>query len=69
MAQGAEAMVAKLYRKPSGGMLAGVCAGLSDLLGVDVTLIRVVFLVGTFVSLGTLFRLIYLALWFLLPVR
>jgi len=42
-------MVAKLYRKPSSGMLAGVCAGLSDHLGVDVTLIRVVFLVGTFV--------------------
>ena len=62
-------MVAKLYRKPSGGMLAGVCAGLSDHLEVDVTLVRVVFLVGTLFSLGTLIPLIYLALWFLLPVR
>jgi len=62
-------MVAKLYRKPSEAMISGVCAGLSDHLGVDVTLIRVCFLLGALFSFGTLIPMIYLALWFLLPVR
>lgn len=39
-----------LRRAAAGRMVAGVCAGLADYLGVDVTLVRVAFAVFTFVG-------------------
>jgi phage shock protein C len=39
-----------LRRAYNGRMLAGVCAGLSDYLGIDVTIVRVAFAVFTFVG-------------------
>lgn len=46
--------------------VAGVAAGLSDFLGIDVTLIRVLLVLGTFFTGGTLV-LIYGVLWIVLP--
>jgi phage shock protein C len=55
----------KLVRKVNGRMLAGVCAGLADYLGVDVTLIRVIFAVLTlFSGLGAI---AYVLAWALVP--
>lgn len=46
-------------------MLAGVCGGLADYFGVDVTLIRVVFVV--LAVMGGAGLVIYLAMWLLVP--
>lgn len=43
----------RLYRLYEGAMISGVCNGLAAYLGVDVTLIRLVVVVLTFVSFGT----------------
>ncbi|NTZ42829.1 PspC domain-containing protein [Altererythrobacter sp. SALINAS58] len=43
------------------GKLAGVCAGISDYFGVDVTLVRILFVVGTLIGFGSLL-LIYIAI-------
>ncbi|MDG6078673.1 PspC domain-containing protein [Erythrobacter litoralis] len=44
------------------GKLGGVCAGISDYFGLDVTMIRIVFVLGTLIGFGSLL-LIYLAIW------
>lgn len=44
----------RLYRDTENGKIAGVCAGLSDYFDVDVTLIRVLWLIALFVAGGGL---------------
>jgi phage shock protein C len=46
-------------------MLAGVCGGLADYFRVDVTLIRVIFIV--LAVMGGAGLVIYLAMWLLVP--
>jgi len=46
--------------------LFGVCGGLSEYTGIDASLIRVLFVLGTFLT-GSLIFLIYLILAFILP--
>jgi phage shock protein C len=55
----------KLERKINGRLLAGVCAGLGDYLGIDVTLIRVIFAVLTL--FGGLGVIAYVMAWALVP--
>ena len=55
----------KLYRSRTNRMLAGVSGGLAEYFNVDVTLIRVLFIVLT--VLGGAGPLIYLAMWILVP--
>lgn len=43
------------------GKLMGVCAGIADYFGVDVTLVRVGFVIGTLAGFGSLL-LVYLAI-------
>lgn len=57
----------KLYRDTEEGIVAGVCAGLSEYFKIDVTLIRVV--VGVLAIFYGTGLLIYLLLWFLLPTK
>jgi phage shock protein PspC (stress-responsive transcriptional regulator) len=54
-----------LRRAVGGRMLAGVCAGIADYLGIDVTLVRVAFVVFTF--LGGAGVPAYLACLLLIP--
>lgn len=56
-----------LYRHPSDRVLGGVCSGLADFTGLDVALIRILWLVAT-VATGGGGVLAYGALWLLLPV-
>lgn len=56
----------KLVRRTNDKMLGGVCAGLADYLGVDVTMVRLVVAVATILGLGSLV-LVYLIAWILLP--
>ena len=55
----------KLFRDPDGKRLAGVCSGLALFLGVDVTLIRVIFLVAFICGSAGLW--IYLVIWIAAP--
>ena len=48
--------------------LGGVCSGLADYLGLDVTLVRLLTVIGTVLGLGTLV-LVYLVAWVLVPAR
>ncbi len=57
----------KLYRNENEAVLGGVCDGLADYFEVDVTLVRVIFLVlGLFGGSGIL---IYLILWLVVPKK
>lgn len=63
-----EIITKKLYRLPSSGKIAGVCSGLADFLDIDVTLLRVVFVVLAFASSG-FWVLVYLILAIVMPVN
>jgi phage shock protein C len=56
-----------LRRLPKQGQIAGVCAGLADYLELDVTLMRVLFVILAFVTGGT-FIILYIILAIILPV-
>lgn len=60
-----EKPVRKLFRDPDGKRIAGVCSGIALFLGVDVTLIRVIFLVA-FIC-GSAGFWIYLVIWIAAP--
>jgi phage shock protein C len=54
----------RLIRPRSGRMLAGVCSGIAEYTGIDVNVIRVVFVVLGLLAWGVL---IYLAAWIVIP--
>jgi phage shock protein C len=56
----------QLIRPREGRIVAGVCAGLANYLGVDVNLIRIVFAVLTILGIGT-GVLAYLIAWIVIP--
>jgi len=56
----------RLYRRRDGRLVAGVCAGVADYLGVDVTIVRIILAVLTVVGVGVGVPL-YLAGWLLIP--
>lgn len=58
----------RLYRIPSRGKVFGVCAGFADYFGFDVTVTRVLVVLGAFFSAPLVF-VAYVVLGFLLPVR
>lgn len=56
----------KLYRKSSGSVFGGVCAGLGDYFNVDKVLIRLVWaLTVAFAGIGLL---AYLIAWIIIPI-
>lgn len=55
-----------LVRSREGRMLAGVCAGVANFLGVDVTLVRVIVAVVALIT-GGAGVLAYLVAWALIP--
>jgi phage shock protein PspC (stress-responsive transcriptional regulator) len=48
-------------------MVAGVVAGLARYLGIDVTLARVLYVIGSIVSAAFPGALVYLILWIIVP--
>jgi phage shock protein C len=58
----------KLTRSSTDKKLGGVCAGLGNYFDVDITLVRVLWLVGSLCSAGS-GLLVYLILWIVLPVE
>jgi phage shock protein C len=61
-------LINKLYRNPRRGMIFGVCAGIAEYFGFDVTVTRVIVVIGTFFAFPVIFGA-YLVLALLLPVR
>jgi phage shock protein PspC (stress-responsive transcriptional regulator) len=55
-----------LVRSRKGRMVAGICAGIADYSGLDVTLVRVIVAVVSVITGGT-GVLAYLAAWMIIP--
>jgi phage shock protein C len=64
----APGLINRLYRSPRRGMIFGVCAGLAEYFGFDVTLTRVIVAVAAFFAFPVI-CIIYVCLGLLLPVR
>jgi phage shock protein C len=58
----------KLVRVEEGRMIAGVCTGLGAYFGVDPTVIRIIFIVLSFLSFALGAFLLYLVLWAIMPM-
>ncbi|MCW2792227.1 MAG: hypothetical protein JWO76_1325, partial [Nocardioides sp.] len=56
----------RLVRRTDDRMVAGVCSGVADYLGIDVTLVRLVTVLGAAFGFGT-FIVAYVVAWLLLP--
>ena len=61
-------MAHHLYKNKKDGMIFGVCAGLADWLGLDTSLLRILMVLGFFMSLSATFWM-YLLLAIFLPVK
>lgn len=59
--------VKRLQRLPAQGKIAGVCAGLADYLDVDVTILRIIFVVLTLAS-GGFGIIVYIVLALMMPI-
>ncbi|KEZ48715.1 PspC domain-containing protein [Metabacillus indicus] len=60
-------MKKKLYRSQSKKMISGVLGGLSDYVGIDTTLLRILFVILLLTTAFFPFGLIYVAMVFLVP--
>ncbi|OZC48293.1 MULTISPECIES: PspC domain-containing protein [Nocardiaceae] len=58
----------EFVRSDSQKMIAGVCGGVAEYFEIDPNLVRVLTVIGAFVSAGTV-ALVYLAAWMLMPQR
>ena len=58
-----------LRRSPDRRMIAGVIAGLADFFGLDPTVLRVVYVIGSILSAAFPGILVYLLLWIVVPLR
>ncbi len=57
----------RLYRNRSDAMIAGVCSGLADYIGIDPMMVRLAFLLLLIAALGGLW--LYIILWIIMPIR
>jgi phage shock protein C len=53
----------KFYLDKPNGKWAGVCAGIADYTGVDVTVIRIGFVLGMFISSGMMLMAYFIIAW------
>lgn len=58
----------RLYRRPDDALLAGVLSGLAQYLGVDKTVVRVLFVAGVVFTGFVPLVLVYVAMWAIVPV-
>ncbi|GCD92175.1 PspC domain-containing protein [Nocardioides sp. LS1] len=56
----------RLVRRSDNRMIGGVCSGVADYLGIDVTLVRVLTVLGAIFGMGSLV-VAYAVMWLLLP--
>ena len=58
----------RLVRNTDNKMIAGVCSGVADYIGLDVTLVRLLAVLGAVFGFGSLIVL-YVVMWILVPER
>jgi phage shock protein C len=56
-----------LHRSRRNRMIAGVCGGLADWLGWDVTLVRIAYVLVSVISAAFPGILVYIVLWIVMP--
>jgi phage shock protein C len=56
-----------LRRSRHNVMIAGVCGGLAEWLGWDPTLVRVLYVIGSIVSVAFPGTIVYIILWLVMP--
>ncbi|MCU1245350.1 MAG: hypothetical protein JWN02_1260 [Acidobacteria bacterium] len=56
-----------LRRSRNNKMIAGVCGGIAEWLGWDPTLVRVLYVLGSIMSVAFPGTIVYLVLWALMP--
>jgi phage shock protein C len=56
----------RLYRSRSTRVIAGICGGLADFFSLDVTLIRLLFVLGVIFGFGSLL-VVYIVMLFIVP--
>lgn len=56
-----------LYRSRRYRMLAGVCGGLAEWLGWSPTVVRVLYVVGSILSVAFPGMIVYIVLWLIMP--
>ncbi len=59
-------MEKRLYRSRKESMIGGVCGGLAEYLGVDPTLVRILFVLAVLTGMTLL---VYPVLWIVMPLR
>ena len=57
----------RLYRSTNNRMVAGVVAGIADYFGIDPTLARVAYVIGSILSAAFPGVLVYAILWAIIP--
>lgn len=60
--------MAKKLKRSKNQQIAGVCAGIAEYFGWDVTLVRVVFALLTIFSAGFPGIIVYIAMWIIMPL-
>lgn len=58
----------RLYRS-NNRILGGVCAGIAEFFGFDVTLVRIIFAIFAIMSGGVPFIMLYIACWVIIPEK
>lgn len=58
-----------LYRDPRQGMIAGICAGVSQYLGVELWIVRIIAVSLFLIGFGFIALLVYVAMWFMLEKK
>jgi phage shock protein C len=61
-------MEKRLYRNEHDKVIAGVCSGVADYMQMDVTIVKVLFVLGTLCLAGT-GLVVYIILWIVAPVN
>lgn len=59
--------MSKKLKRSSNKMIAGVCAGIAEYLGLDVSLVRILYVLFSIFSAGFPGLLVYIIFWFVLP--
>jgi phage shock protein C len=68
VAGGTDSGIRKFRRSSSDRMVAGVCGGAAELLGIESSLVRVLLVIATLLGFGSGI-LIYLACWIIVPEK
>jgi len=57
----------RLTRSRQNVLIAGVCGGIAEFLGWDPTLVRVLYVIGSIVSVAFPGTIVYIILWLIMP--